>query len=97
MTTGPRASTAQKKTAPGRISGGGFADRETSGARPKVYTNSESDATVYDGRLLIGYLIDEPKQVAALTPRRLLIGLYPDRKSACHAIFVHHQTDLRAA
>jgi hypothetical protein len=79
--------TAQKKTAPGRISGGGFADRKISGcARGKDYSKSESDASVYDGRTLLGFLIDEPNQCAALTPDRFLIGLFPDRRAASHAI-----------
>jgi hypothetical protein len=91
-------SNTQKKTAPGRISGGGRAGRETSlCARGKQYINTESDASIYLGRELIGVLIDEPRQVAALTPGRFLIGLFPDRKAASHAIHIHHQTAAKAA
>jgi hypothetical protein len=46
----------------------------------------DPSASVYDGRCLIGFLVDEPRQCAALTPDRFLIGLYPDRKAATHAI-----------
>jgi hypothetical protein len=91
-------STSQKKTAPGRTSRGGVADLTISRcAREQDYSNTESDASVYDGRTLIGLLIDEPKQCAALSPDRFLIGLFPDRKSATHAIQIHHQTVSAAA
>lgn len=91
-------STSQKKTAPGRTSRGGVADLSISGcAREQDYSNTESDASVYDGRTLIGLLIDEPNQCAALSPDRFLIGLFPDRKAACHAIILHHRTAPKAA
>lgn len=93
-----KSESAQKKTAPGRISGSGSADRKISGcARGKDYSNIESDASIYDGRTLIGFLIDEPQQCAALTPDRFLIGLFPDRKAASHAIITHHQSAATAA
>lgn len=53
---------------------------------PAQFANRDPDASVYDGRNLLGYLVDEPRQCAALTADRLLIGLYPDRKAATHAI-----------
>ncbi|MDI4231432.1 hypothetical protein OZ411_01215 [Bradyrhizobium sp. Arg237L] len=88
----------KKKTAPGRISGGGLADPKTSGcARAKDYTTAESEASVCDGQRLLGFLVDEPRQVAALTSDRMLIGLFPDRRAATRAIQTHHQTARRAA
>ncbi|MBR0945963.1 hypothetical protein [Bradyrhizobium liaoningense] len=53
---------------------------------PAQFANRDPDASVYDGRNLLGYLIDEPSQCAALTVDRFLIGLFPDRKAAAHAI-----------
>ncbi|KIZ41443.1 MULTISPECIES: hypothetical protein [Rhodopseudomonas] len=54
--------------------------------KAKAYSDQDPDASVYDGRTLLGFLVDERSQCAALTPDRFLIGLYPDRKAATHAI-----------
>lgn len=67
------------KTASAHLTGGSFYDP----------ANCEADATVYDGQLVRGFLIDEPRQCAALTPDRFLIGLFPDRKAATQAIFTN--------
>jgi hypothetical protein len=44
---------------------------------------------VYDGRTLLGYLIDEHRQCVALTDERALIGMFPDRTAPANAIFKH--------
>jgi hypothetical protein len=53
--------------------------------------DNDLSASVFDGRTLLGYVIDELTQIAALTPERGLIGLFPDRNSAQHAILINRK------
>jgi len=57
--------------------------------RPAQFADRDPDASVYDGRTLLGFLVDEPTQCAALDSSRFLIGLFPDRKAANPR---HHQS-----
>ena len=83
----------EKQNAPGRITG----SVSTGCAQVIDYANVGLSARIYSGRTLIGYLFDEGRQYAALTIDRALIGLYPSRKAARHAVRLHHQETSRAA
>jgi hypothetical protein len=52
-------------------------------------SETDTDASVYDGHTLLGFLVDEPTQCAARDARRFLIGLFPDRTAATHAVVNH--------
>jgi hypothetical protein len=58
-------------------------------SRREPYANRDPSASIYSGRTLLGFVIDEPGQCAALAPERALIGLFPDRKAATLAILLH--------
>jgi hypothetical protein len=83
----------KKQNAPGRITG----SVSTNCAQEVDYSKIAPDASVCHGRTLLGYLVDEGRQCAALTPERALIGMCADRQAAVHAIRLHHQEASQAA
>jgi hypothetical protein len=58
-------------------------------SRRNPYANRDPSASIYSGGNLLGFVIDDPTGCAALTPERMLIGLFPDRKAATLAILIH--------
>jgi hypothetical protein len=48
----------------------------------RIVDHHDLDGAVIDGPTLIGYVVDEPFLVAALSPARALLGLFPDRNEA---------------
>jgi hypothetical protein len=55
----------------------------------RIVDHHDLTGAVIDGPTLIGYVVDEPFLVAALSASRFLIGLFPDRNEATHAIFLN--------
>ena len=81
----------EKQNAPGRITG----SVSTNCAQQVDYSKIAPDASVCRGRKLLGYLVDEGRQCAALTPERALIGVCANREAAICAIRLHHQEASR--
>jgi hypothetical protein len=80
----------ENQNAPGRITRSVL----TSCAQSIDYTTIEPDASVCDGRTLLGFLVKEGRQCAALTPERALLGVYASREAAILAIRSHHREAL---
>jgi hypothetical protein len=49
----------------------------------------DPSVSLYSGRNLLGFIIDEPSGCVALTPDRALIGIFRDRQAARLAILLH--------
>jgi len=78
----------QKQTALGRNTESGS---RSPSARSDHYTTAGISASIYSGRTLLGFVIDEPGHTVALTPSRELIGLFPDRRAATLAILLEQR------
>jgi hypothetical protein len=50
--------------------------------RRDPYANRDPSASIYSGRTLLGYLIDEGRECIALTADRELVGRFRDRQAA---------------
>lgn len=81
-----------KQHPPGRITG----RVSNKCARPIDYTFHPS-ASVCSGRTLLGLLVAEGRQCAALITERALICGSADREVGSHAVHFHHQEALRVA
>jgi hypothetical protein len=55
-------------------------------SRRNPYANRDPSASIYSGRNLLGFVIDEPGQCVALSADRSLIGTFPNRVAAMAAI-----------
>jgi hypothetical protein len=77
----------KKQTAP--VWNAGSGSRLLKSAPADDYTAAEISASIYSGRTLLGFIVDEPGHTAALAPDRTLIGLFSDRRQATLAILIH--------
>jgi hypothetical protein len=52
------------------------------------YANINPSASIYSGRNLLGFVIDQPGQCVALDANRALIGVFRNREQARLAILI---------